>query len=73
MKSAVYETNLLSLPIVGRGKVRDIYSVDSDFLLIVATDRLSAFDVILSEPIPRKGVILSRLSNFWFFERFLAF
>ena len=68
MKSAVYETNLLSLPIIGRGKVRDIYSVDSDFLLIVATDRLSAFDVILSEPIPRKGVILTRLSNFWFFK-----
>ena len=68
MNSAVYETNLLSLPIIGRGKVRDIYSVDSDFLLIVATDRLSAFDVILSEPIPRKGVILTRLSNFWFFK-----
>ena len=52
MKSTVYETNLRSLPLLGRGKVRDIYAVDSDHLLIVATDRLSAFDVVFQEPIP---------------------
>ncbi|MEC9248746.1 MAG: phosphoribosylaminoimidazolesuccinocarboxamide synthase [Pseudomonadota bacterium] len=66
MKSTVYETNLRSLPLLGRGKVRDIYAVDSDHLLIVATDRLSAFDVVFPEPIPEKGKILNDLSSFWF-------
>ncbi len=54
------------LPLVHQGKVRDIYAVDDDRLLIVASDRLSAFDVILPDPIPGKGEVLTRLSNFWF-------
>ncbi|MGF1546434.1 MAG: phosphoribosylaminoimidazolesuccinocarboxamide synthase [Thiotrichales bacterium] len=55
-----------SLPLLHRGKVRDIYAVDGQHLLIVASDRLSAFDVILPTPIPGKGEILTRISNFWF-------
>ena len=66
MSSCVYETKLSSLPLIHRGKVRDIYDVDQDHLLIVATDRVSAFDVILPEPIPGKGIILTQVSNFWF-------
>ena len=53
-------------PRISQGKVRDIYSVDDDHLLIVTTDRLSAFDVVLPDPIPGKGEVLTRLSNFWF-------
>ncbi len=56
----------LPLPLVARGKVRDLYQVDDDHLLLVATDRLSAFDVVLPNPIPEKGATLTRLSCFWF-------
>jgi phosphoribosylaminoimidazole-succinocarboxamide synthase len=69
MQSAtVYETALRGLPLVHRGKVRDIYAVGSDHLLIVTTDRLSAFDVVLPDPIPGKGHVLHRISEFWFGE-----
>src|SRR5512143_2140153 len=61
----VRETKL-PLPLVGRGKVRDIYAVGDDKLLIVTTDRLSAFDVVLPNPIPYKGKVLSQISLFWF-------
>ena len=64
--SAVFETNIKSLPFLHRGKVRDIYAVGDDQLLIVQTDRLSAFDVILPTAIPGKGKILTALSHFWF-------
>lgn len=64
--SALHESNLSSLPLLHRGKVRDIYGVDDQYLLIVQTDRLSAFDVILPDPVPGKGEILTSLSNFWF-------
>lgn len=64
--SSVLETNLKSLPFLHRGKVRDIYAVGDDKLLVVQTDRLSAFDVILDDPIPGKGKILTAMSNFWF-------
>jgi phosphoribosylaminoimidazole-succinocarboxamide synthase len=66
MAVALYETNLKSLPLLGRGKVRDMYAVGADHLLIVTTDRLSAFDVVLPDPIPDKGRVLNELSNFWF-------
>ena len=66
MKSSLYETNLPSLTLLGRGKVRDIYDLGNDLLLIVATDRLSAFDVVFTQVIPGKGEILTKLSNFWF-------
>ena len=66
MKSSLYETNLSSLTLLGRGKVRDIYDLGNDLLLIVATDRLSAFDVVFAQVIPGKGEILTKLSNFWF-------
>ena len=59
-------SSIQSLPLLGRGKVRDLYAVGEDQLLMVATDRLSAFDVVLGQPIPDKGVILNRLSEFWF-------
>lgn len=62
----LYESHLHSLPLLGRGKVRDNYAVGEDKLLIVTTDRLSAFDVIMNEPIPGKGEVLNSLSNFWF-------
>ncbi|MCC6708290.1 MAG: phosphoribosylaminoimidazolesuccinocarboxamide synthase [Gammaproteobacteria bacterium] len=64
--AALYESHLTSLPLIQRGKVRDIYAVDDAHLLIVTTDRISAFDVILSDPIPGKGAVLTALSNFWF-------
>ncbi|RFC32081.1 MAG: phosphoribosylaminoimidazole-succinocarboxamide synthase [Candidatus Nitrotoga sp. MKT] len=64
--SVLLESNLTSLPLLHRGKVRDIYEVDDDHLLIVQTDRLSAFDVILPTPVPGKGQVLTTLSNFWF-------
>ena len=63
---ALYETRLTALPRLSQGKVRDIYAVDDRHLLIVTTDRLSAFDVVLPDPIPGKGEVLTRLSNFWF-------
>ena len=62
----MYESSIQSLPLVGRGKVRDIYAVGDDKLLIVTTDRLSAYDVILPTPIPEKGHVLTELANFWF-------
>jgi phosphoribosylaminoimidazole-succinocarboxamide synthase len=64
--TVLYESTLHSLSGLRRGKVRDIYEVDAHHLLIVATDRLSAFDVVLPTPIPDKGRILTALSNFWF-------
>lgn len=64
--SPLYESRLESLPLVHQGKVRDVYAAGEKHLLIVATDRLSAFDVVLPDPIPGKGVILTALSNFWF-------
>ncbi|HEY2607113.1 MAG TPA: phosphoribosylaminoimidazolesuccinocarboxamide synthase, partial [Paraburkholderia sp.] len=60
------ESTLRSLPLLGRGKVRDNYAVGNDQLLIVTTDRLSAFDVIMGEPIPNKGRVLNEMANFWF-------
>jgi phosphoribosylaminoimidazole-succinocarboxamide synthase len=63
---ALFESNLKSLELIARGKVRDIYRVDSKRLLILATDRMSAFDVVLPDPIPGKGVVLTAISNFWF-------
>lgn len=62
----LFESSLASLELVGRGKVRDIYRVDDAHLLIVATDRISAFDVVLPDPIPGKGAVLTALSRFWF-------
>ncbi len=62
----VFETHLRSLRLLHRGKVRDIYEVDAEHLLIVTTDRLSAFDVILPDPIPGKGQVLQQISEFWF-------
>ena len=66
MGSALYESSLKSLPRLGRGKVRDIYGVGDDKMLIVVSDRLSAFDVILPDPIPEKGRVLNEMANFWF-------
>ena len=63
---AVFETSIPELPLIGRGKVRDIYNVDESHLLIVTTDRLSAYDVVLPNPIPGKGEVLTRISLFWF-------
>jgi phosphoribosylaminoimidazole-succinocarboxamide synthase len=63
---ALFQTDLKSLPFLHRGKVRDLYAVDGDKLLVVQTDRLSAFDVILPTPIPGKGRVLTALSLFWF-------
>ena len=63
---SLYETRLNALPLIQRGKVRDIYGVDDEHLLIVATDRISAFDVIMPTPIPGKGAVLTAVSNFWF-------
>ena len=64
--NALYASSIESLPLVAKGKVRDIYAVGQDLLLMVATDRLSAFDVIMNEPVPDKGAILTRISNYWF-------
>ena len=63
---ALYQSTLSSLKLRARGKVRDIYDIDDKYMLIVTTDRLSAFDVILPDPIPGKGRVLTRISNFWF-------
>jgi phosphoribosylaminoimidazole-succinocarboxamide synthase len=65
-RPALYESSLRSLPLVGRGKVRDNYAVGDDKLLIVTTDRLSAFDVVMGEPIPDKGRVLNQMALFWF-------
>lgn len=66
MTQAIFESNIKSLKLLGRGKVRDIYAVGDDQLLIVTSDRLSAFDVILPTPIPSKGKVLTQMANFWF-------
>jgi phosphoribosylaminoimidazole-succinocarboxamide synthase len=66
MAAPLYESSIKSLPLLGRGKVRDMYAVGDDRLLIVTTDRLSAFDVVLPDPIPDKGEVLNEMSNFWF-------
>ncbi|SJM89427.1 phosphoribosylaminoimidazolesuccinocarboxamide synthase [Crenothrix polyspora] len=63
---ALYQSSLSSLKLRARGKVRDIYDIDNQHMLIVTTDRLSAFDVILPDPIPGKGRVLTSVSNFWF-------
>ena len=63
---ALFESNIKSLPRIGKGKVRDIYAVGQDKMLIVASDRLSAFDVVLPDPIPDKGRVLNEMANFWF-------
>jgi len=66
LAEAVFHSDLKSLKLINRGKVRDMYAVDDDHMLIVASDRLSAFDVVLPDPIPGKGAVLTELSNFWF-------
>jgi phosphoribosylaminoimidazole-succinocarboxamide synthase len=66
MTAPLYESRLTSLPLIQRGKVRDIYAVDDRHMLIVTTDRLSAFDVVLPTPIPGKGEVLTQVSSFWF-------
>ncbi len=66
MSDALFETSIRSLPLVYRGKVRDSYAVGDDKLLIVTSDRLSAFDVVMRQPIPGKGKVLNAMSNFWF-------
>lgn len=63
---ALFESTISSLPLLARGKVRDIYAIDESKLLILTSDRLSAFDVILPTPIPNKGKVLTQLANFWF-------
>jgi len=64
--STLFESSLKSLKFLHRGKVRDLYAVDADKLLVIQTDRLSAFDVILPDPIPGKGRVLTEMSLFWF-------
>ena len=66
MTTPILQSSIRSLPLLHRGKVRDLYEVDAQHLLIVQTDRLSAFDVILPDPIPGKGKVLTAVSNFWF-------
>ena len=66
MTAPLFESNLKSLKLRHRGKVRDIYDIDEKHMLIVTTDRLSAFDVVLGDPIPGKGAMLTAMSNFWF-------
>ena len=62
----LYESNIPSLKLLARGKVRDIYEINDETLLIVTTDRLSAYDVIMPDPVPGKGEVLTQISNFWF-------
>jgi phosphoribosylaminoimidazole-succinocarboxamide synthase len=64
--NTLYQSTITSLPLLGRGKVRDNYAVGDDKILIVTTDRLSAFDVVMNEPIPGKGLVLNQMSDFWF-------
>ncbi|MCP4334030.1 MAG: phosphoribosylaminoimidazolesuccinocarboxamide synthase [Gammaproteobacteria bacterium] len=63
---AVFETDIDNLELIARGKVRDIYAIDDAHMLIVTTDRFSAFDVVFAEPMPHKGELLTEVSNFWF-------
>jgi phosphoribosylaminoimidazole-succinocarboxamide synthase len=64
--NSLYQSTIHSLPLLGRGKVRDNYAVGDDKILIVTTDRLSAFDVVMNEPIPGKGMVLNQMTDFWF-------
>jgi phosphoribosylaminoimidazole-succinocarboxamide synthase len=64
--NSLYQSTIDSLPLLGRGKVRDNYAVGDDQILIVTTDRLSAFDVVMNEPIPGKGMVLNQMTDFWF-------
>jgi phosphoribosylaminoimidazole-succinocarboxamide synthase len=66
MEASLYESRLASLPLLARGKVRDNYAVGDDRLLMVASDRLSAFDVVMAQPIPGKGRLLTQMALFWF-------
>ena len=66
LPNAVFKSALSGLELIAQGKVRDIYRVDDNHLLIVASDRISAFDVVLPDPIPGKGIALTSISNFWF-------
>jgi len=66
MSQPLFESTITSLPLLGRGKVRDIFGIDDEKMLIVTSDRLSAFDVILPDPIPGKGEVLTAVANFWF-------
>ena len=66
MSTTLFHSNLQSLEMLNRGKVRDIYAAGDGHLLIVTSDRLSAFDVVLPTPIAGKGRVLTDLSNFWF-------
>jgi len=63
---ALYATSIRSLPLLSKGKVRDVYALGDDKLLMVTTDRLSAFDVVMGQPIPEKGIVLNQMANFWF-------
>jgi phosphoribosylaminoimidazole-succinocarboxamide synthase len=67
-EAAALARSALPLPLLRRGKVREVYAVDQDTLLLVASDRVSAFDVVLPNPIPRKGAVLTQISAFWFHE-----
>jgi phosphoribosylaminoimidazole-succinocarboxamide synthase len=64
--SALYTSSIQSLPLLSKGKVRDVYAIGDDKLLMITTDRLSAFDVIMGKPIPEKGIVLNKMANFWF-------
>jgi len=64
--AALYATSIKSLPLLSKGKVRDVYALGDDKLLMITTDRLSAFDVVMGQPIPEKGVVLNQMANFWF-------
>ena len=64
--NALHSTSIRSLPLISQGKVRDVYAVGDDLLLMITTDRISAFDVIMQEAIPEKGMVLNQMSNFWF-------
>ena len=64
--NSLYQSTITSLPLLGRGKVRDNYAIGDDHILILTTDRLSAFDVVMNEAIPAKGRVLNQMSNFWF-------
>ena len=66
MTQPLFESTIASLPLLARGKVRDIYGIDAEKMLIVTSDRLSAFDVILPDPIPGKGAVLTAVADFWF-------
>ena len=63
---ALYATSIQSLPLLSKGKVRDVYALGDDRLLMITTDRLSAFDVVMGQPIPEKGIVLNQMANFWF-------